>query len=550
MTSQSKNYYYVIALVAILVFGTAIRFHNLGKFSFWTDELLHVLAAESILENGEPIVPMRGPYRRALLYTEITAGSFLLFGVNEVSARLPSLIFNVVLLVLSFFIVRRLFNTQSALIFIFILAFSPIEIQIAREARMYSLFQLLYFLMSTAFIMGLEVDALGERKGARRGAMSRLERFFDIRVWWLVGGLIIFPIAYQVHDLTVNFGATVLAYCAVLIVWNLYRAKSFSVPIKYIGICIAAGLVALTLNYLNPSLVEKILFNANWVPRWANADNTSTFNYYRWYFTNNYPAMTFLFPLASIYVISVYKKVGLFVVLSFVIPMALHVFIAKVALVRYMYYIYPFFLLTASVFLGLVLPSLVGIIKRAILQQSEAVRIVFGVSAAVGLLVFCYPWIANSVHRVNRPYYPDWKSAFQSVALEDNTIITTEPLHIYYHLNKKPEYYFRVGVKSSTSKNGKAKPKRIGMLKEFIDVVEREPEVVFITSSWAMARERIVSKKTRQYIAQNLCRVMHGGDKNVVIYKSGTCDSKGTVSKRANSPELSAKSQKEPSAKS
>jgi len=358
MPSQSKNYYYVVALVAVLVFGTAIRLHNFGKFSFWTDELLHVIAAESILENGEPNVPMNGLYRRALLYTEITAGSFLLFGVNEFAARLPSLIFNVVLLVLSFFIVRRLFNIQTALIFVFILAFSPVEIQVAREARMYSLFQLLYFLMSTAFIIGLEGDVLGERKWGRGGTLSRLERFFDIRVWWLVGGLIIFHIAYQVHDLTVNFGATVLGYCAVLMVWNLYRSKLFSVPIKYICICIAAGLVALTLKYLNPSLVEKILFNTNWVPAWAHADNTSTFNYYRYYFTDNYPAMTFLFPLASIYVISVYKKVGLFVVLSFVIPMALHVFIAKIALVRYIYYIFPFFVLTLSLFLGFVLPTL------------------------------------------------------------------------------------------------------------------------------------------------------------------------------------------------
>ena len=99
MNSQLKTKILLsIFLIFIIGCGLFLRLWDLGKFGFWWDELYHVTAAKSLITEGRPFIPLEGDYTRALPYTRIVAFFFSCFGVNEISARMPSVIFNILLL--------------------------------------------------------------------------------------------------------------------------------------------------------------------------------------------------------------------------------------------------------------------------------------------------------------------------------------------------------------------------------------------------------------------------------------------------------------------
>ena len=101
-----KNWVGYLTIIVILI-GAALRLHNLGTFGFWVDELFHVLAGQSLIETGKPLLPTGDLYSRALLYTQVTALSFSMFGISEWSARIPSVFFNLFFIIVSFWLVRR-----------------------------------------------------------------------------------------------------------------------------------------------------------------------------------------------------------------------------------------------------------------------------------------------------------------------------------------------------------------------------------------------------------------------------------------------------------
>src|SRR5688572_15600777 len=84
--------------VPLLAVAALIRLLKLGVHGFWSEELLHVFAARSILDNGSLEVPMWGDYRFARPVTAIVAAAFWLFGESEFSARLPFVVLNVAFL--------------------------------------------------------------------------------------------------------------------------------------------------------------------------------------------------------------------------------------------------------------------------------------------------------------------------------------------------------------------------------------------------------------------------------------------------------------------
>ncbi len=77
------------------------------------DEVLHYIAAIGLLEHGELIVA-QGPYPRGALFITLVAGSFKLFGVSDISARIPSLIAAIVWAVAVYTFVRRADSRTSA----------------------------------------------------------------------------------------------------------------------------------------------------------------------------------------------------------------------------------------------------------------------------------------------------------------------------------------------------------------------------------------------------------------------------------------------------
>jgi 4-amino-4-deoxy-L-arabinose transferase-like glycosyltransferase len=141
-------------LIAILLFALGIRSYGLDAVSLWIDEILtagrvngsfdHVLRG---LDDDSPFPPLY--YFIVKLFTSV-------LGVNEVSLRLPSVIFSV----LGVFVVYRLgallFGVRAGLIAALLTSISTYNIHYAQEAKMYA--QLWFFALVTFYYFILWID--------------------------------------------------------------------------------------------------------------------------------------------------------------------------------------------------------------------------------------------------------------------------------------------------------------------------------------------------------------------------------------------------------
>ena len=134
------------AIIFLLITGFIIRIYDLGMHSFWLDEAISSIAAMAFLEKGTPILQSGLLYDRGILNTFLIASSFKIFGVNEFAARLPSVLFGTLTIVLVYIIGSKWGNQRVGIIAAFLVAFSVWEIAWSRQARMYQQLQFFYIL--------------------------------------------------------------------------------------------------------------------------------------------------------------------------------------------------------------------------------------------------------------------------------------------------------------------------------------------------------------------------------------------------------------------
>lgn len=120
----------------ILVFSFILRLITINQ-SLWLDESINVLAARDLpfwqFVTGYPIGDFHPPGYFAILWVW---GH--IFGFSEVSTRIPSVIFGVITVYITYLIAKRIFNYQTGIFSALLLAVAPLHIYYSQEARMYS----------------------------------------------------------------------------------------------------------------------------------------------------------------------------------------------------------------------------------------------------------------------------------------------------------------------------------------------------------------------------------------------------------------------------
>jgi len=100
------------ALLAALLLGLAISFAGLGSHSLWSpDEPTGAAVGRAMLDSGDLVVPrLNGePFlEKPPLYWWVQVAAFRLFGVADAVARLPSAVFGLLTLLVTFALGRRL----------------------------------------------------------------------------------------------------------------------------------------------------------------------------------------------------------------------------------------------------------------------------------------------------------------------------------------------------------------------------------------------------------------------------------------------------------
>lgn len=150
----SRSQMIVAALVFLLIVGFWLRVNNLGLLGLIGDEGVQALAVDGILDYGYPLIPSGLVYVRSILYLYIQSLSALVFGINEFSLRLPSVLFNLGCIVMIYLFGRAVFNSRVGLLSAVILTFSSWEIELSRYGRMYTAFQFFYLCSLFTFYKG------------------------------------------------------------------------------------------------------------------------------------------------------------------------------------------------------------------------------------------------------------------------------------------------------------------------------------------------------------------------------------------------------------
>lgn len=142
----SKGSKIQLVIIFLMAAGFVLRIKNLGVQSLWLDEAISSIAAAAFLEKGIPVLPSGFLYSRGILNTFLIAFSFKIFGTNEFAARLPSVLFGTLTILLVYFIGSKWGNRRIGIIAAFLVAFSVWEIAWSRQARMYQQLQFFYIL--------------------------------------------------------------------------------------------------------------------------------------------------------------------------------------------------------------------------------------------------------------------------------------------------------------------------------------------------------------------------------------------------------------------
>lgn len=176
-----------LILLAIVLFALILRVWALGQPDMWIDETISSLASLNLLEKGVPVFDSGIVYSRALMFHYFQT-IFLLFGINDFSARFVSVIFGLCTVILAYLIGKE-FNRPAGLIAALFTAVIYLEVVYSRQARFYQMFQFLLFL--TIF---LAYKAKADKKYALFSLIS-----FILLVQTQKLGLILAPLLLYVY---------------------------------------------------------------------------------------------------------------------------------------------------------------------------------------------------------------------------------------------------------------------------------------------------------------------------------------------------------------
>lgn len=150
-------------LGGLILVGGALRLYQLDALGLSNDESIQAVAVQSILSHGYPTLATGVLYLRSLPVLYLEALSALALGWGEFSLRLPSVLFGLAVIPLTYLFARDLLGRRTALVAALAITVSVWEIELSRVARMYAAFQFLFILTLYAFYQGFIRGSRGWR---------------------------------------------------------------------------------------------------------------------------------------------------------------------------------------------------------------------------------------------------------------------------------------------------------------------------------------------------------------------------------------------------
>jgi len=143
MNKKSALLYFILTLILFL--GLWFRLKGIStNHSFWSDEAFVSSFSQDIITGKTSWIKGASMVGYQPLQIVVTAFSFMIFGISEFSARLPTVLFGVIGIFFAFLVAKKLSNWSGGLLAAFLMAFSQLNLSHATQAKPYVVLQTLF----------------------------------------------------------------------------------------------------------------------------------------------------------------------------------------------------------------------------------------------------------------------------------------------------------------------------------------------------------------------------------------------------------------------
>jgi hypothetical protein len=271
---------------------------------------------------------------------------------------------------------------------------------------------------------------------------------------------------------------------------------------------------------MKPGLLKDLISTATTVPVWVQK-KVSNVHYYRYFLSEKYPALFFIYPVSIALMMKDYGKKGVYIFSSFAVLYFFHSFVFERQLERYIFYIFPFFVLGSLYLLNKIIKYVWDQVKINFVHSSKPIYIIAILLALMAFNVFGYPWMGESKNVHQKRRWPEWSGLSPEVITEvkKGKVMTTEQMPYIYHFNAIPDYFIRAVPDFEYVHNPRFPIKvidNIGSMEEYFHK-STEPLYIIVTP-WTLQTDVIVTADMRNFILEN-CTQLSSGTKFVMIYK-------------------------------
>lgn len=134
------------SLISLGIWGIVLRSFGITQQSYWIDEAYSITLAQAIAQHGYPLLDSGADIWRAPAFHYLLAIPISVFGDDYIATRILSIILGVLTIILITYIAKIWFSKSAAVITFVLLTFSYWEIAWSRQARMYMMLQLFFWL--------------------------------------------------------------------------------------------------------------------------------------------------------------------------------------------------------------------------------------------------------------------------------------------------------------------------------------------------------------------------------------------------------------------
>jgi hypothetical protein len=363
-----------VAIVFLIVVVAGLP--SLGHVPF-TDELLHVLAARSLLEHGTmDVLQGGGSYTRAAAFTYVVAGAIRVLGDSLAAARLPSLLSLALLVALMFVWVRSEVGRIGAWFAAMLMAFVPISLHLSQWARFYALQALLFGVGCWLAYRCLapEGPRIRHRIAMSIGAVLALHLAIGLHhpTWVGVGALGIWVFVVEGPRIISSIRAG-------------SRRRIASVGLVGLGL---GGLVFGVWSGLIGELISGMTYADLW-----NESDRSNLLFYHDGFMKNHPFLWVLAPVAAVGALAFRPRVATLCLLVFAVVLVAHSLAAAKA-ERYIFYALPMFFMIWGIAVGSLVPLGRTFLARSIPAANVGARRAIVLASLLALAtIVLYPAI-------------------------------------------------------------------------------------------------------------------------------------------------------------